>query len=177
MTGDTTPISDEAVLADIRLCLASYGFIAANQAEFLLAEVARLSAAPLLVSADSSAQAERHANEMMGLTVAKNEEVDAMEHRARQAESVVEGLRAELAERDAEITKLRATHADALADRDAITRVIMRERDRLRAELSNEVELRKSYQREVAALARTPGRPGLCARCLIECVTTTEAVA
>ena len=42
MTGDTTPISDEAMMADIRLCLASYGFIAANQADWLLAEVERL---------------------------------------------------------------------------------------------------------------------------------------
>lgn len=91
MTGDTTPISDEAMMADIRLCLASYGFIAANQAEFLLAEVARLSTALLLVSAEAERLREQRDNADMS---------------ANALAAVVEGLRAELAERDAELAHL-----------------------------------------------------------------------
>lgn len=109
MTGDTTPISDEAMMADIRLCLASYGFIAANQAEFLLAEVARLSAAPLLVSADST-QAERINTER------------------REREALIGRLRAELADERtlsaryaAEVGRLCAELVDAEAQRVEMT--------------------------------------------------------
>lgn len=109
MTGDTTPTSDEAVMADIRLCLASYGFIAANQAEFLLAEVARLSAAPLLVSAE----AERLRESAEGLLRFTHDVADAVGVNLLDGEGAadyfqrivaeVEGLRAELAERDAKL--------------------------------------------------------------------------
>lgn len=165
MTGDTTPISDEAVEAGAQAAFFTDDLGGHHKIGYQphtwdnIPEEGRknyrdmvrsvlVAARPLLVSAE----AERR-DEFPEYLIAQRDEAQA--HLA-EAEREIEGLRAELAEREAAITKLRATRADALADRDAITRVIMRERDRLRAELSNEVELRKSYQREVAAL-RTAG--------------------
>jgi hypothetical protein len=48
-------LGDEKMMADIRLCLASYGFIVANQAEYLLAKV-EAAAVPSAVPTEDGAR-------------------------------------------------------------------------------------------------------------------------
>ena len=130
MTGDATPTSDEARQAAAKALLDEGGGpgngLHSWRCEYpdrygpcdCVQEVADLilaAAAPLLVSADSSAQAERLRRERDRW----EDEAKGWERHLIAAEVVVEGLRAELA---------------------------------------NEVELRKSYQREVAALRAAGGQ-------------------
>jgi hypothetical protein len=120
MTGDTTPISDEAITRLIKAFYEAHGVESwessaeyRSGAEHHWMREALAETAPLLVSSDSSAQAEWLRRERDRW----EDEAKGWERHLIAAEVVVEGLRAELA---------------------------------------NEVELRKSYQREVAAL-RTAG--------------------